>query len=159
MSFLWLNSFWGFFCAQIPPVVSRGSLATIPSGMTREDDSGRSHNTKRGAFHEIFNLPETERPLPGAPKRGIVNSVSAVGLLFEIIASVLCLHSVREWMEVLFDQSGPENAHWLHPQRSALCYWKVRRLLMNHQTCCVVSLVNLTNHVPSVIQKLKSKPQ
>lgn len=92
-------------------MVSRGSLATIPSGMTREDDSGRSHNTKRGAFHEIFNLPETERPLPGALKRGIFNSVSAVGLLFEIIASVLCLHSVREWMEVLFDQSGPENAH------------------------------------------------
>ncbi|XP_053544172.1 GRAM domain-containing protein 4 isoform X1 [Ictalurus punctatus] len=51
-------------CEKIPPVVSRGSLATIPSGMTREDDSGRSHNTKRGAFHEIFNLPETERPLP-----------------------------------------------------------------------------------------------
>ncbi|KAM9467582.1 GRAM domain-containing protein 4 isoform 2-T2 [Clarias gariepinus] len=49
---------------RIPPVVSRGSLATIPSGMSREDDSGRSHNTKRGAFHEIFNLPEMERPLP-----------------------------------------------------------------------------------------------
>ncbi|TSK13169.1 Cadherin EGF LAG seven-pass G-type receptor 1 [Bagarius yarrelli] len=48
---------------RIPPVVSRSSLATIPSGMSREDDSGRSHNTKRGAFHEIFNLPETERPL------------------------------------------------------------------------------------------------
>ncbi|GAA6097191.1 GRAM domain-containing protein 4 isoform X2 [Tachysurus ichikawai] len=49
---------------RIPPVVSRSSLATIPSGMSREDDSGRSHNTKRGAFHEIFNLAETERPLP-----------------------------------------------------------------------------------------------
>ncbi|KAG7320285.1 hypothetical protein KOW79_016138 [Hemibagrus wyckioides] len=49
---------------RIPPVVSRSSLATIPSGMSREDDSGRSHSTKRGAFHEIFNLPETERPLP-----------------------------------------------------------------------------------------------
>lgn len=73
---LQLNSFCFFFCAQIPPVVSRSSLATIPSGMSREDDSGRSHSTKRGAFHEIFSLPETERPLPGALKKAITNSVS-----------------------------------------------------------------------------------
>ncbi|XP_060759039.1 GRAM domain-containing protein 4 isoform X3 [Neoarius graeffei] len=51
-------------CEKIPPVVSRSSLATIPSGMSREDDSSRSHTTKRGAFYEIFNLPEIERPLP-----------------------------------------------------------------------------------------------
>ncbi|XP_047431321.1 GRAM domain-containing protein 4 isoform X6 [Mugil cephalus] len=46
------------------PVVSRGSLATIPCGVNREEETGRSHSTKKGAFHEIFNLPESERPLP-----------------------------------------------------------------------------------------------
>ncbi|XP_036433252.1 GRAM domain-containing protein 4 isoform X1 [Colossoma macropomum] len=51
-------------CEKIQPVVSRGSLATIPSGVSREEESGRAHNTKKGAFHEIFNLSETERPLP-----------------------------------------------------------------------------------------------
>lgn len=50
---------------QVQPVVSRSSLATVPSGMSREDDAGRSHSTKKGPFHEIFNLPETERPLAG----------------------------------------------------------------------------------------------
>uniref|UniRef100_A0A673JCB4 GRAM domain-containing protein 4-like n=1 Tax=Sinocyclocheilus rhinocerous TaxID=307959 RepID=A0A673JCB4_9TELE len=49
---------------RIQPVVSRSSLATIPAGVTREEESGRSHSTKKGAFHEIFNLPENERPLP-----------------------------------------------------------------------------------------------
>ncbi|XP_016520273.1 GRAM domain-containing protein 4 [Poecilia formosa] len=48
---------------KVQPVVSRSSLATVPSGMSREDDAGRSHSTKKGPFHEIFNLPETERPL------------------------------------------------------------------------------------------------
>lgn len=49
---------------RIQPVVSRSSLATIPAGVTREEESSRSHSTKKGAFHEIFNLPENERPLP-----------------------------------------------------------------------------------------------
>ncbi|XP_014902887.1 GRAM domain-containing protein 4 [Poecilia latipinna] len=48
---------------KVQPVASRSSLATVPSGMSREDDAGRSHSTKKGPFHEIFNLPETERPL------------------------------------------------------------------------------------------------
>uniref|UniRef100_A0A3B3TY58 GRAM domain containing 4 n=1 Tax=Poecilia latipinna TaxID=48699 RepID=A0A3B3TY58_9TELE len=48
---------------RVQPVASRSSLATVPSGMSREDDAGRSHSTKKGPFHEIFNLPETERPL------------------------------------------------------------------------------------------------
>nr|XP_055046400.1 GRAM domain-containing protein 4 isoform X1 [Misgurnus anguillicaudatus] len=51
-------------CEKIQPVVSRSSLATVPAGVTREEESSRSHNTKKGAFHEIFNLPEIERPLP-----------------------------------------------------------------------------------------------
>ncbi|XP_047431319.1 GRAM domain-containing protein 4 isoform X4 [Mugil cephalus] len=49
---------------RVQPVVSRGSLATIPCGVNREEETGRSHSTKKGAFHEIFNLPESERPLP-----------------------------------------------------------------------------------------------
>ncbi|XP_047431317.1 GRAM domain-containing protein 4 isoform X2 [Mugil cephalus] len=49
---------------KVQPVVSRGSLATIPCGVNREEETGRSHSTKKGAFHEIFNLPESERPLP-----------------------------------------------------------------------------------------------
>ncbi|XP_030637940.1 GRAM domain-containing protein 4 [Chanos chanos] len=49
---------------RIQPVVSRSSLATVPCGVNREEESGRSHNTKKGAFHEIFSLPESERPLP-----------------------------------------------------------------------------------------------
>lgn len=48
---------------RVPPVVSRGSLATVPCGVSREEETGRSHSTKKGAFHEIFNLPESERPL------------------------------------------------------------------------------------------------
>ncbi|XP_040928451.1 GRAM domain-containing protein 4 isoform X5 [Betta splendens] len=48
---------------KVQPVVSRSSLATIPCGVSREDEAGRSHSSKKGAFHEIFNLPESERPL------------------------------------------------------------------------------------------------
>lgn len=54
-----------FLCVQVQPVVSRSNLPTIPSGLNREDDGGRAHNPKKGAFHEIFNLPELERPLQG----------------------------------------------------------------------------------------------
>lgn len=56
------------YSLQVQPVVSRGSLANVPCGGSREEDSGRSHSTKKGAFHEIFNLPESERPLPGKSK-------------------------------------------------------------------------------------------
>ncbi|XP_050933510.1 GRAM domain-containing protein 4 isoform X1 [Lates calcarifer] len=48
---------------KVQPVVSRSSLATVPCGVSREEETGRSHSTKKGAFHEIFNLPESERPL------------------------------------------------------------------------------------------------
>ncbi|KAM6896412.1 GRAM domain-containing protein 4 isoform 3-T4 [Lycodopsis pacificus] len=48
---------------RVQPVVSRSSLATIPCGVSREEEAGRSHSTKKGAFHEIFNLLESERPL------------------------------------------------------------------------------------------------
>ncbi|XP_020782017.1 GRAM domain-containing protein 4 isoform X1 [Boleophthalmus pectinirostris] len=48
---------------RIQPVASRGSLATVPCGVSREEETGRSHSTKKGAFHEVFSLPESERPL------------------------------------------------------------------------------------------------
>nr|XP_057933965.1 GRAM domain-containing protein 4 isoform X5 [Doryrhamphus excisus] len=48
---------------KVQPVASRGSLAAVPCGVNREEETGRSHSTKKGAFHEIFNLPELERPL------------------------------------------------------------------------------------------------
>uniref|UniRef100_A0A3Q3VNK4 GRAM domain-containing protein n=1 Tax=Mola mola TaxID=94237 RepID=A0A3Q3VNK4_MOLML len=48
---------------RVQPVVSRGSLATLPCGVSREEETGRSHSAKKGAFHEIFNLQESERPL------------------------------------------------------------------------------------------------
>ncbi|XP_074083368.1 GRAM domain-containing protein 4 isoform X2 [Macrotis lagotis] len=37
--------------------------ASAPVGMSRDDDTGRFHGTKKGNFHEIFNLTENERPL------------------------------------------------------------------------------------------------
>ncbi|KAM7415377.1 hypothetical protein PAMA_019958 [Pampus argenteus] len=41
----------------------RGSVgAAAPLGV-RDEDGGRYYSTKRGAFHEVFNLPESERPL------------------------------------------------------------------------------------------------
>uniref|UniRef100_A0A674DZC0 GRAM domain containing 4 n=1 Tax=Salmo trutta TaxID=8032 RepID=A0A674DZC0_SALTR len=49
---------------RIQPVVARGSLATVPCGVNLDGDSARIHSTKKGAFHEIFNVSENERPLP-----------------------------------------------------------------------------------------------
>ncbi|XP_072520184.1 GRAM domain-containing protein 4 isoform X2 [Salminus brasiliensis] len=50
---------------RIQPMVARGSLAAgMPSGIGREEESGRAYSTKRGPFHEVFNLSENERPLP-----------------------------------------------------------------------------------------------
>uniref|UniRef100_W5NGM5 GRAM domain containing 4 n=1 Tax=Lepisosteus oculatus TaxID=7918 RepID=W5NGM5_LEPOC len=50
---------------KVQPVASRSSLGTnAPCGINREEEGGRSHSTKKGAFHEIFNLADTERPLP-----------------------------------------------------------------------------------------------
>ncbi|XP_017330226.2 GRAM domain-containing protein 4 isoform X1 [Ictalurus punctatus] len=53
------------FEKQIQPVVARGSLvAGVPCGVGRDEESGRAYSTKRGPFHEVFNLSENERPLP-----------------------------------------------------------------------------------------------
>ncbi|XP_028304611.1 GRAM domain-containing protein 4-like isoform X1 [Gouania willdenowi] len=43
---------------------SRASVtAAAPLGAGRDEDGGRYYSTKRGAFHEVFNLPESEQPL------------------------------------------------------------------------------------------------
>ncbi|XP_056307525.1 GRAM domain-containing protein 4 isoform X2 [Danio aesculapii] len=50
---------------QMQPVVARSGQSTSMScGIGREEESGRAYNTKRGPFHEVFNLSENERPLP-----------------------------------------------------------------------------------------------
>ncbi|CAM4734660.1 unnamed protein product [Leuciscus chuanchicus] len=50
---------------QIQPTVARGAQsAGMSCGIGREEESGRAYNTKRGPFHEVFNLSENERPLP-----------------------------------------------------------------------------------------------
>ncbi|KAJ4938236.1 hypothetical protein JOQ06_002861 [Pogonophryne albipinna] len=42
----------------------RGSVGpAAPLGASRDEDGGRYSSTKRGAFHEVFNLQESERPL------------------------------------------------------------------------------------------------
>lgn len=46
--------------------MGRGTVgAAAPAGVGREEDGSRYYSTKRGAFHEVFNLPESERPLTG----------------------------------------------------------------------------------------------
>lgn len=49
---------------RVPAAGTRGSFAAAaPPGVSRDEDGGRYYSTKRGAFHEVFNLPESERPL------------------------------------------------------------------------------------------------
>lgn len=40
-------------------------MSSAPAGLSKDDDAGRFHGTKKGNFHEIFNLTENERPLAG----------------------------------------------------------------------------------------------
>lgn len=48
-----------------PAAAGRASFgAAAPLGVSRDEEGGRYYSTKRGAFHEVFNLPESERPLP-----------------------------------------------------------------------------------------------
>ncbi|XP_064417561.1 GRAM domain-containing protein 4 isoform X3 [Latimeria chalumnae] len=49
---------------RVQPVTSRSNMGSnVPSGISKEED-GRSHNTKKSSFQDIFNLSENERPLP-----------------------------------------------------------------------------------------------
>ncbi|KAM9633879.1 GRAM domain-containing protein 4 isoform X3 [Buteo buteo] len=37
--------------------------SSAPTGISKDEDTSRFHTTKRGNFHEVFNLSENERPL------------------------------------------------------------------------------------------------
>ncbi|XP_042728608.1 GRAM domain-containing protein 4 isoform X1 [Lagopus leucura] len=37
--------------------------SSAPTGINKDEDTSRFHTTKRGNFHEVFNLSENERPL------------------------------------------------------------------------------------------------
>ncbi|XP_078535851.1 GRAM domain-containing protein 4 isoform X2 [Lissotriton helveticus] len=38
--------------------------SNAPAGLSKDEDGNRFHSTKKGNFHEVFNIPESERPLP-----------------------------------------------------------------------------------------------
>nr|XP_020143421.1 GRAM domain-containing protein 4 isoform X2 [Microcebus murinus] len=48
---------------QLQTTSSRSCVSSTPAGLGKEEDAGRFHGTKKGNFHEIFNLTENERPL------------------------------------------------------------------------------------------------
>uniref|UniRef100_A0A8C4ETG3 GRAM domain containing 4 n=1 Tax=Dicentrarchus labrax TaxID=13489 RepID=A0A8C4ETG3_DICLA len=48
------------FC---PLMLSSSRPSQAPLGVSRDEDGGRYYSTKRGTFHEVFNLPECEHPL------------------------------------------------------------------------------------------------
>ncbi|KAM8892051.1 GRAM domain-containing protein 4-like isoform 2-T3 [Spinachia spinachia] len=49
---------------RVTVTAGRSSLGTAaPLGVGRDEEGGRYSSTKRGAFHEVFSLPESERPL------------------------------------------------------------------------------------------------
>ncbi|XP_024906810.1 GRAM domain-containing protein 4 [Pteropus alecto] len=46
-----------------PQTASRSYVSSAPASLSKDEDAGRFHSTKKGNFHEIFNLTENERPL------------------------------------------------------------------------------------------------
>nr|KAF6495083.1 GRAM domain containing 4 [Rousettus aegyptiacus] len=42
---------------------SRSCVSSAPASLSKDEDACRFHSTKKGNFHEIFNLTENERPL------------------------------------------------------------------------------------------------
>ncbi|XP_031717717.1 GRAM domain-containing protein 4-like [Anarrhichthys ocellatus] len=49
---------------RLTVTAGRGTLgAAAPLSVSRDEDGGRYSSTKRGAFHDVFSLPESERPL------------------------------------------------------------------------------------------------
>lgn len=50
--------------------------SSAPTGISKDEDTSRFHTTKRGNFHEVFNLSENERPLPGMmPQEGHISRI------------------------------------------------------------------------------------
>ncbi|NXG23653.1 GRAM4 protein, partial [Grallaria varia] len=53
-----------FLFLQLQTVSSRSCVGTsAPTGISKDEDTSRLHTTKKGNFHEVFNLSENERPL------------------------------------------------------------------------------------------------
>uniref|UniRef100_G1SCW8 GRAM domain containing 4 n=1 Tax=Oryctolagus cuniculus TaxID=9986 RepID=G1SCW8_RABIT len=48
---------------RLQTATSRSYVSSAPAGLSKDEESGRCHTTKKGNFHEIFNLTENERPL------------------------------------------------------------------------------------------------
>uniref|UniRef100_A0A8C2W4T5 GRAM domain containing 4 n=1 Tax=Chinchilla lanigera TaxID=34839 RepID=A0A8C2W4T5_CHILA len=48
---------------RLQTAASRSYVSSAPAGLSKDDDTGRFHSSKKGNFHEIFNLTENERPL------------------------------------------------------------------------------------------------
>ncbi|XP_053775723.1 GRAM domain-containing protein 4 isoform X4 [Desmodus rotundus] len=48
---------------RLQTTTSRGCVSSAPASLSKDEDAGRFHGTKKGSFHEIFNLTENERPL------------------------------------------------------------------------------------------------
>lgn len=55
-----------FIFLQLQTAASRSYVGSnAPTGINKDEDTSRFHTTKRGNFHEVFNLSENERPLAG----------------------------------------------------------------------------------------------
>ncbi|XP_061578242.1 GRAM domain-containing protein 4-like isoform X2 [Cololabis saira] len=51
---------------RVPTALSRTGLSgPAPPGTGRDEEGGRTYSTRRGVFHQVFSLPESERPLAG----------------------------------------------------------------------------------------------
>lgn len=111
---------------QVPATAGRGSVAAAaPSGVSLGEDGGRYYSTKRGAFHEVFNLPESERPLTGEGGTAVWGPGSDGSFCLTVLFLFsLCCH-VRERLALLPHQQRPEDTDRLHPQRSPLHHRKV----------------------------------
>lgn len=48
---------------RLQTAASRSYVSSAPASLSKDEDAGRFHSTKKGNFHEIFNLTENERPL------------------------------------------------------------------------------------------------
>lgn len=64
---------------QLQTASSRSYVSSAPAGLNKDEDTGRFHGTKKGNFHEIFNLTENERPLAGMCVRSLWPALAGWG--------------------------------------------------------------------------------
>lgn len=58
--------------------------SSTPTGISKDEDTSRFHTTKRGNFHEVFNLSENERPLAG-----IMQQEGYIGRVFSKMPGII----------------------------------------------------------------------